>query len=230
MMRCLLLSLFLVMISACETLPQFGGGSVPEAMDDENAALEGEAGIESAGEQKPLISPYEQNQPTVSRDAKERFSRSLAFMQQQDWQAAEPILRALIIDYPNLSGPILNLAIVLEQQGDLPAAENYYQQAIDTNPANLNAYHCFAVLLRQQGRFAEAEQVYLAALDIWQQDKVSHKNLAILYDIYMGRLEQALFHYQQYLDLNQDADRQVQGWVADLSRRLKTVSSVTAGQ
>lgn len=230
MLRGLLLPLMLVLLSACESLPQLGGGSASKGMIDETVDVEKKTGPDDSAEPTPLLSPYQQNQPTVSRDAKERFSTALGLMQAQNWSTAEPILAELVADYPTLSGPILNLAIVLEQQGDLSAAETYYQQAIDTNPTNLNAYHCYAVLLRQQGRFAEAEKVYLAALGIWQQDKVSHKNLAILYDIYLGRLEQALFHYQQYLDLNPDSDRQVQGWVADLNRRLKTVSSVAAGQ
>ena len=49
----------------------------------------------------------------------------------------------------------------------------------------------------------------------------THLNLAILYDLYMGKLPQALEHYQRYLELTSDEKSPVKGWVADLQRRMK---------
>ena len=48
------------------------------------------------------------------------------------------------------------------------------------------------------GRFSEAEQSYTKALAVWQHDADTHRNLGILYELYMGRLLEAQQHYLQY--------------------------------
>ncbi len=206
--------LWLLLLTGCQSIPL---GLNQEAPNKEEVV----ATEDAAGELVVVPSPYEQNQGSVSSDAKARYGKALVAMQVGDWKDAEQRLLALVSDYPALSGPVLNLGIVSEQQADNKKAEAYYQQTIAVNANNLAAYHRLAVLLREQGRFQEAEAVYLRALTVWDQDAVSHKNLGILYDLYMGRLDDALIHYESYLALTEPPDRQVKGWVADLSRRIK---------
>ena len=184
--------LLLLILAACQSTP------VDTAVEPEAAASESDVD-KVADTVIAQPSPYEQNQPSVSRDAKERFNKALIAMQAADWETAKNELLGLAQDYPALSGPLLNLGIVAEQQADVDAAEKYYQQTISVNPTNMAAYHRYGVMLREQGRFQDAEVVYLDALKIWPDDASSHKNLGILYDLYMGRLEEALGHYQTYL-------------------------------
>ena len=225
--RYLLLIILLWMLQACQVSPVAVDS---ETIETETAeADKTQPPLKQATESKPeSVSPYlkaQQEAPSVSRDVQRRFNQAITAMKAEDWPAAETILRGLVENHPSLSGPLLNLAIVLEQQGDEEAAESFYQQAMAANANNPNTYHRYAVMLREQGRFEEAEALYLQALSVWQQDKVSHRNLAILYDIYMGRLEDALHHYQQYQTLLGEPDREVKGWIADLNRRLKTRDS-----
>lgn len=173
--------------------------------------------------------PYLAIKKSVSRDALARFSESIQLMVDQQWSAAEQSLLEIIKDYPELSGPMVNLAIVYEAQNQQQQAELYYQQARKVNALNLDAHNRYAVFLREQGRFAESEQVYLDALAVWQEHPDSHRNLAILYDLYMGRFDDALNHYRQYaLLIDQEGapeDKQVKRWISDLQRRIKQQAS-----
>ena len=45
-------------------------------------------------------------------------------------------------------------------------------------------------------------------------------NLGILYELYLGKLPEALEYYRTYQSMLSEPDRRVQGWVMDLERRL----------
>jgi Flp pilus assembly protein TadD len=85
---------------------------------------------------------------------------------------------------------------------------------------NLDAYNQLAILQREQGRFNEAEANYQKALTIWPFHAESHRNIGILYDLYLGKNAEALAHFEAYQQLRGDGDKQVTGWIADLQRRL----------
>ena len=75
---------------------------------------------------------------------------------------------------------------------------------------------------------------YLLALKVWPDGPETHRNIGILYELYMGRLRDAQQHYLQYLSLREKQGyigddtsyRQVKGWSIDLSRRLKKVGKL----
>lgn len=76
-----------------------------------------------------------------------------------------------------------------------------------------------AIALREQGDFAAAEQRYLRALSIAEEHAATHRNIGILYDLYVGDPDKALRHYKRYQSLTGDSDRAMAGWIADLQRR-----------
>ena len=103
---------------------------------------------------------------------------------------------------------------------DIVHSEQWFEEHISRNPddlANLNEY---GVLLRLQGRFPEAEQSYLAALAVAETYPDTHRNIAVLYDLYLGDSEQALQHLYRYQALTNSDDRTVAGWIADLERQV----------
>jgi Flp pilus assembly protein TadD len=119
-----------------------------------------------------------------------------------------------------LSGVYLNLGIVYRNKGDLEKAIAEFNLAITANMRNVDAYNQLAVLKRESGDFNGAETLYQKALSIWPFYPEGHKNIAILYDLYLGKPELALSHYQAYQQLLPAPDKQVDSWVADLQRRL----------
>ncbi|MDB6063115.1 MAG: hypothetical protein JWM78_3218 [Verrucomicrobiaceae bacterium] len=153
--------------------------------------------------------------------AQAAFDSAVAAQQAQQWPEAESQFKQLAEKYPQLSGPQLNLALLYAQTQRPQQAEESFKRALQINPNNLNGYDQYGIWLRSQARFQDAETIYLQALARDANHAETHLNLAILYDLYMGKLPQALEHYQRYLELAGDEKSPVRSWVADLQRRMK---------
>lgn len=153
--------------------------------------------------------------------AQSAFADAVAAQRAQNWDVAEPQFKQLAEKYPQLSGPHLNLALLYAQTQKPELAEQHFKHALQINPNNLAIYDQYGIWLRQQARFQEAEVMYRQALDRDANRADTHLNIAILYDLYMGKLPQALEHYQRYLALTDDEKSPVHGWVAELQRRMK---------
>lgn len=153
--------------------------------------------------------------------AQAAFESALTAQRAQQWPEAERQLKQIVEKYPQLSGPHLNLALLYAQTQRPQQAEESFKRALQINPANVNACNQYGIWLRSQARFAEAETIYQQALTHNPNSVDTHLDLAILYDLYMGKLPQALEHYQRYLELTGDEKSPVHSWVADLQRRMK---------
>lgn len=209
-----LLLLLAVLISACSTGPK--KESVDKTTDSAKPA-DASVSVLPAGPVTP--NPYLQNVPSVSRAVQQQFNEAVAAIEQKNWTQAERILLRLTSEQPKLSGAHLNLGLVYRGLKDDANAQASFERAIASNSNNLDAYNQLAILKRQQGEFAAAEQLYQQALAVWPYHAESHRNLGILYDLYMGKEQQALTHYRAYLELVGE-DRQLDSWIADLERRL----------
>ena len=168
--------------------------------------------------------PYLLARKSVAAAAVKRFDLAVEAMGREDWLAAQEHLVWLTKEYPNYSGPHLNLALTYLQTDKPQEAEASFRGAIVANPKNVDAYNQLAILLREQGRFDAAETQYRAALAVWPDHPDSHRNLGILYDLYMGRLEDALRHYHAYQRLHNAPDRAIAGWIVDIERRLNQIA------
>lgn len=150
------------------------------------------------------------------------FSSATAAQREQRWDQAEQQFKQLIEKYPQLSGPHLNLALLYAQTKRPELSDAEFKQALKVNPNNIDAYNQYGIWLREQSRMTEAETIYLQAIARAPDRADTHLNLGILYDLYMGKLSQALAEYQRYLELSGDEKSPARAWVADLQRRLKT--------
>jgi len=211
------LVLLALLITGC------GGGVKDDtAVEDQADADVAATGDEAApGEPFVLIpNPYLVDPPKIPGRAKQEFAQALEAMNAKQWKQAEGMLRLMTESYPDLSGPFVNLGICQYRLEDPEAAEASFLQAIAVNANNMDAYTWLGTLYREQGRFEDAEQVYLKALEVWPHHAASHRNLGILYDLYMGRFDEALQHYKMLQKILPEEDRQVKGWIIDLERRL----------
>jgi tetratricopeptide (TPR) repeat protein len=164
--------------------------------------------------------------PVVNVDRKSAalFDDALAAIAANRLRDAEVLLTELTAREPNLSGPWVNLGMVQNELNDTVAAEASLKKAINANPANCVAYTELGLMARRAGDFLAAEANYLACLKHVPDFREAHLNLGILYELYLGRLPDALGSYQAYLTLVDGGDRRVAGWVTDLERRLALVA------
>lgn len=217
--KIILLVLFGLLVVAC-------GGSPTKPAKKADQQPEQEA--IAAGEELPPLelipNPYLQSRGNVPAQAKQEFARAQAAMEAKKYQQAEGLWALMTETYPKLSGPYVNLGIARWQLGKFEEAEKAFKSAIETNKNNMDAYSQLGIMYRDQGKFIDAEQTYLAALQVWPHHRDSVLNLAILYDLYMGRLGDALQYYRLSQRLLPEPDKKVKGWIVDLERRLESAS------
>lgn len=150
----------------------------------------------------------------------ERFELALAAVDRDELLAAEKLFLQITKDQPELPGPWSNLAQIERQRGDIEAAGSVLRNAVDANPDNCQALTSLGLMSREVGDFASAEGYYLDCLQRDVDFADAHYNLGILYEIYLGRLPEALASYRTYQELTEKPDRRVAGWVMDLERRI----------
>lgn len=150
----------------------------------------------------------------------EAFAAGTAALRSGDLATAERLLGTVTNDQPELAGPWLNLGRVYLAQGRIADAHASLERAVGANPANCDALSELALLLRRQGEFSAAEQHYRACLAVQLDYRAAYLNLGILYELYLGRLPEALDAYRHYQALALEPDRNVAGWMQDIERRL----------
>lgn len=148
------------------------------------------------------------------------YKKAIDFMQRKDWQSADSLFDHIIVEQPQLSGSYVNKALIAKARQKILVAHQYVDKAISVNELNPYAHHLKGQLLKRDGDFYNAEQSYLKALSIWPDYTEVHLSMAVLLELYRGRLLEAYSHYQSYMVL-QPNDMQVQRWFAGLKIKLK---------
>ncbi len=167
------------------------------------------------GELPPEVEP-----PEVKRTNQLTFEQAVAALQEGRLADAEILLLEITSDQPELAGPWINLGRVYAATGQPEEARLAFLEAVRANPRNSTAYNELGVLSRRYGDFAGAEEHYQRCIEVAPEFKDAYLNLGILYELYLGRLPEALELYRRYQSLLDEPDRRVQGWVMDLERRL----------
>ncbi|MCZ6711059.1 MAG: tetratricopeptide repeat protein [Gammaproteobacteria bacterium] len=180
------------------------------------------AKIESLPEWRPdaVHAPEDVASPKVHRRNVGAFEQAVTALRRGHLQEAEVLLLEITADQPELAGPWVNLGQVYSMLEQFEDARMAFQSAVTANPRSCAAHNQLGVLSRQIGDFRGAEEHYRSCLEQVPNFGFAHLNLGILYELYLGRLPEALEAYRRYQILAAEPDRKVQGWVVDLERRL----------
>ena len=176
--------------------------------------------LDESGRRIASPNPYLAEAGSVPGGAKQGLQRAREYFVQQQFAAAETELQQVVTQWAVLSGAWLNLAKVQLKLDKPAAAETSLKQAVTVNENNVFAWNALGVLLRDQGRFEEARAAYESALARWPDFAAAHRNLGILFDLYLHQPERALHHYREARALEPEEDRVLAGWIVDLERRL----------
>ncbi|HEY9043610.1 MAG TPA: tetratricopeptide repeat protein [Rheinheimera sp.] len=148
----------------------------------------------------------------------QQFNQAKALLLAGDYAAAAVLLQPLATAVPAASGVGYNLALAQWHSGNIDGAQQSLLQVVGVAGHYTAAHNLLGVLARQQGNFRQAERHFQRALQADASYAIAHKNLAFLYELYLGELLQAHYHYKQYYQLTQD--EQAKGWLALLEQQL----------
>ena len=211
------------LLTACVSLPD--GSSAPKSSASPasmDAAVDpsDQSGAASAGGEDTHPVPVEVPVPALKGNTASEFETAVSFLQQDRFEEALALLRHITSEQPELAGPWINLGQVYVALDAPEEARQAFESAAAANPFNCAAHNELGLLSRQNGDFEAAERHYLNCLERVPDNDAAHLNLGILYELYLGRLTEALASYRHYQSLQPEEDRRVKGWVMDLERRL----------
>jgi tetratricopeptide (TPR) repeat protein len=177
---------------------------------------------DSIGEKVPYVpqpNPYTTATDAIPAEARSRFVVASGLLQEGKLKEARSQFKKLTEKYPTLSGPWIKLGAIAEKREKYDEAIRHYKKAISVNRNNVNAYIALGLLQRRQGYFSDAQHTYLDALNVWSDFPEAHLNLAILYDLYVNKPEEAQKHYEAYYFLTREKDEKVHKWLVEVKQR-----------
>jgi tetratricopeptide (TPR) repeat protein len=206
-------------LSACAALPMPGGQKVTLTQPNQVADVVPDSRGDVAVVTGPVV-PV----PALNSGNQALFERAVDLMKQGQLEAAEVLFIELNSDQPELAGPWVNRGLIHVARDEHDQAQSAFLSALDANPQNCDALNQLGVLARKAGRFSDAESYYSQCIDAQPLYPHAHLNLAILYELYMGRLGEALAAYNTYQTMLPEPDARVRGWVMDLERRVEAIA------
>ena len=172
---------------------------------------------------------------------RQAFQDALQMMQAADAKDADLLVAQAVFDglyqsNPDYLGALVNSADIsyrLQQYEQAEAAyakvltqlENTVDIQTQAKVFRVHSLNQLALLAREKGQFEQAETLYLQALAIEPSNPTVIRNLAILLDLYRGKLAEALALYEQYQSLQEEPDAKVKDWIFDLKNRMPEESS-----
>ena len=214
---CLLVNIF----TGCATGPKKQITAEPKMNLDEQAA------------ESTLVlipDPYLVSTVKVSVEVEALFDQGVKLIEAKKWPQAQAHFEKLTQIAPSFSGPWVNLGLSHWRQNSIESASQAFEQAILINKNNGDAYNLYAVMMGEQGDFEKAEALYLQALSVWPHNFVSHRNLGILYDMYMGRFNDAYYHFDMCAKILGEPDKTLRGWMIDIKRRQAKMAKEQSAQ
>ncbi len=149
-----------------------------------------------------------------------QYQRAVATLKSGDDNNALVQFQSVAEKAPQLAGAFINMGLIHLHKKRYQDAEQALLQATTVKPNDAVAQNHLGIVLREQGKFDKAGQAYQQALQIDPNYANAHLNIAVLYDIYLSDLPNALQHYEKYQSLTDNKDEQVPKWIADVKQRL----------
>ncbi|HIE64488.1 MAG: tetratricopeptide repeat protein [Nitrospira sp.] len=152
-----------------------------------------------------------------------QFQKGIQLLERGRSEEARFLFEELRERYPEVSVVHNNLGVTYKRLSLLQEATRSYQKAIDLQGGGYTeAHYNLAIIFREQGAFRKAEVIYLKVIALNPEFEDAHYNLAVLYDLYLDKPEEALQHYRKYMELVDGNHQEIELWVTALQKRLST--------
>ena len=159
--------------------------------------------------------------PALDQVDRERLAQVRAALAEGRPDAAGRQLERVEDDHRFHPDVLMLRAMVARHQDRPGRAVRALEALLDQSPQHAAAANDLALLYRQQGRIDQATALLRQALEANPDRPQLHYNLAVLSELYLLDLEQALTHYRRYQSLTDAEDEEVALWIRDLERRVE---------
>ena len=166
------------------------------------------ASVSSSG-----LSPLEQ-----SDSERSRYKKAITLLNRNKLDEAKEIFLEFKSERPELAGPHANLAVIALKNNEHEKALELVKLALTKNPKLAQALNLLAYLEQISGEIKSAEKHYKEAIENKDDYAIAHYNIALLYDIYLQDVESAIPHYERYLKLINNKDKNTADWIEQLKR------------
>ena len=159
------------------------------------------------------LNPLDQSESELSR-----YKMAIIFLNNNNLDQAKEILVELNTERPELAGPYVNLAVIALKNNDPVKAIELAKTAVEKNPKLPQALNLLAYLEQMNGEITLAINHYKQAIENKEDYAIAHYNIALLYDIYLQDIETAIPHYERYLKLTNNKDKNTADWLEQIKR------------
>lgn len=154
-----------------------------------------------------------------SDEERKNFKQALSLLNSEKLEAAKEKFLELNNDRPELAGPYANLAIIALKNNEPGRALELVNKALSKNPNLAQALNLLAYLEQVSGEIQKAEKHYKEAIKNKNNYAIAHYNLALLYDIYLQDIEKAIPHYEAYMKIINNDDKNTADWLEQIKRK-----------
>ncbi len=130
-------------------------------------------------------------------------------------------LQELVKFNASYPGAYINLGLLQIEENRVDEARQTLLTAIDNSHYDAIAYNHLGIIARRQGDYDQALKHYRIAVAADPEYANAYLNLGILQDIYLDNSQQALLHFQRYLELSGSDEKKIDRWIADIQNRIK---------
>lgn len=204
-----ILLILLVLLTGCVTLKP-GSRQITQTAENNSTATE----AEDVGRGFVITEASQ-----LGELSRKDFEEAVLLLKEEDYHNAIEILEKVIEQSPGVTAPYINLGIAYQKIDDQEKAEKQFISALELFPGHPVASNQYGLLLRKKGKFNEARNIFEQALAVYPSYYPVHRNLGILYDLYLNDSEKALEHYEIYYEYVPE-DAKVKIWIVDLRIRL----------
>lgn len=181
--------------------------------------IQEKSGVIADGSKEPELANISDELKALAKPLAADYGRAVVLMKANQLDEAFALFEEIQTKAPQLTGPLLNQALIHIHKKQYKEADVLLQNAITANSKNPFSYNLQGFVYRQLGQFKKAREAYEQALTLSPNYAKAHFNLGILAELYLQDLPLALKHYEAYQSTQTQADNTVAKWVIDLQKR-----------
>jgi tetratricopeptide (TPR) repeat protein len=147
------------------------------------------------------------------------YKHGLILLKSKSYKPALTHWLQLSVKYPDYPGIWVNLALAQYYTQNYQDAQSSLEKAHAINSEFCPTFAVSGLVSRELGEFSKSETSYLNAIACDSSNPDLHRNLGILYDLYLRKYDQAVKQYKLAKAYSKVPDPNLDIWIKDLETR-----------